>query len=199
MDPDRSMRNHTCTGWSLSTSLPATLSGVAGVTLDDRMALMRSATTRTSSRSPRVVMWSGQIVEPKRAPRQAPVMEATVSVSPPAETASNKPSGLAPLAVAHHKAAGTASMAIAPVPTIASTDSAGWPMRAGRTRRRSTTLFPAAAPCSNREAMSVTASIHEPSRGPSPVAARATAAARAAAAVVPTGCPWVTDVDSAAS
>ena len=48
-------------------------------------------------------------------------------------------------------------------------------------------------------AILMTASIPEPSRGPSPLAARATAAAKAAAAVVATGWPWVTEADSAAS
>ena len=61
------------------------------------------------------------------------------------------------------------------------------------------TVAPSMSPWLNSAQMSATAVNQAASSGPSPFAARATAAANAAAAEVATGWPWVTDVDRAAS
>ena len=160
---------------------------------------MRSATSTAAVRPPIWVSSDGQTPSPWRAPRHAPAMAAMVSVSPPALTALRSPwTGVVAVA-AHHNAAGTASMATGPVPSMLNAASGLWVSIAGRIRIRSMTVTPSMSPWLNSAQMSPTAVNQAPSSGPSPFAARATAAANAAAAEVATGCPWVTDVDRAAS
>ena len=194
IDPDRSIRNETCTGTSASGPPTRFGSGTPGVAL-----LIRSATSNAAARPPIWVSSKGQTPSPWRAPRHAPAMAAMVSVSPPALTALRIPSTGVPAVAAHHNAAGTASRATGPVPSMLNAASGLCVSIGGRIRIRSMTVAPLMSPWLKSEQMSATAVNQAASSVPSPFAARATAAANAAAAEVATGCPWVTKVDRAAS
>ena len=148
IDPDRSIRNDTCTGVSPSGSLPGYGLVVPGLGLVTSGAawLIRSATPTAASRPSTWVRWPGQAAVPFRAPRQVPAIAAMVSVSPPALTALNRPSTGVLAVAAHHSAAGTASMATGPVPSMLSAASGLWASMAGRIRIRSMTVAPSMSP-----------------------------------------------------